>query len=95
MCVPCLAPKLVHPLPRSSHWQWGLMVGSVFELVLTDLWREGWEEEAKELQLAVEKRMRIWCGPSPSSLKPPFPPPYPLDVSSVTPPFRRLHTHRP
>mmetsp|Transcript_3585 Transcript_3585/g.11132 ORF Transcript_3585/g.11132 Transcript_3585/m.11132 type:complete len:502 (-) Transcript_3585:1427-2932(-) len=31
--------------------QWGLMVGSVFEILLTDLEREGWEEEAAELQV--------------------------------------------
>ena len=30
--------------------QWGLMVGSVFELVLSDLWKEGWEAEARSLQ---------------------------------------------
>ena len=29
--------------------QWGVMVGSVFELLLTDLWREGWEREARAL----------------------------------------------
>ena len=46
--------------------QWGVMVGSVFELVLTDLIREGWDAEARELQLAVEKRMAVW-------LKMPFP----------------------
>eukprot|EP00900_Chrysochromulina_parva_P021260 jgi/Chrpa1/3768/Chrysochromulina_OHIO_Genome00018395-RA len=46
--------------------QWGLMVGSIFELVLTDLQREGWHEEARELQQTVEKRMAVW-------LKMPFP----------------------
>ena len=46
--------------------QWGLMVGSVFELVLTDLYREGWLEAARELQLSVERRMATW-------LKMPFP----------------------
>ena len=46
--------------------QWGLMVGSVFELLLSDLIREGWTEEAKEMQLTVERRMAVW-------LKMPFP----------------------
>jgi hypothetical protein len=46
--------------------QWGVMVGSVFELVLSDLIREGWEYQARELQEAVEKRMGVW-------LKMPFP----------------------
>ena len=40
--------------------QWGLMVGSVFELVLSDLRREGWAEEAASLQEATEKRMAVW-----------------------------------
>ena len=40
--------------------QWGLMVGSIFELVLSDLWREGWDEQAKTLQLTVERRMAVW-----------------------------------
>lgn len=40
--------------------QWGLMVGSAFELVLSDLLREGWGAEAAELQVVVEKRMRVW-----------------------------------
>jgi len=39
---------------------WGVMVGSVFDSVLMDLLREGWTAEAGELQLAVEKRMRVW-----------------------------------
>ena len=46
--------------------QWGLMVGSVFESVLSDLWREGWEQEAASLQSTVERRMAVW-------LKMPFP----------------------
>ncbi len=46
--------------------QWGVMVGSVFELLLVDLWREGWDELASELQLITEKRMATW-------LKMPFP----------------------
>ena len=40
--------------------QWGVMVGSVFELVLSDLWREGWEAQARQLQETVERRMAIW-----------------------------------
>lgn len=40
--------------------QWGVMVGSVFELLLTDLLREGWTEEAKQLQNTVERRMGVW-----------------------------------
>ena len=46
--------------------QWGVMVGSVFELLLADLWREGWEKEARQVQETVEKRMATW-------LKMPFP----------------------
>ena len=46
--------------------QWGVMVGSVFELVLSDLWREGWEAQARQLQETVERRMAMW-------LKMPFP----------------------
>ena len=46
--------------------QWGVMVGSVFELLLTDLWREGWEREARALQETVERRMAVW-------LRMPFP----------------------
>ena len=46
--------------------QWGLMVGSIFELLLTDLIREGWTAEARALQETVEKRMAVW-------LKMPFP----------------------
>ena len=46
--------------------QWGLMVGSIFELLLTDLRREGWSTEAAELQRTVEQRMAVW-------LKMPFP----------------------
>jgi hypothetical protein len=33
--------------------QWGLMVGSIFELLLTDLEREGWGEEAAALQVSL------------------------------------------
>jgi len=40
--------------------QWGLMVGSVFELVLSDLQAEGWAEEARQLQETVERRMAVW-----------------------------------
>ena len=46
--------------------QWGLMVGSVFELLLTDLYREGWVSEAREMQAFIEKRIGVW-------LKMPFP----------------------
>ena len=46
--------------------QWGLMVGSVFELLLTDLYREGWVSEAREMQTFIEKRIGVW-------LKMPFP----------------------
>jgi len=35
--------------------QWGLMVGSVFELLLTDLEREGWNEEAAALQVSQRR----------------------------------------
>jgi hypothetical protein len=40
--------------------QWGLMVGSVFELLLSDLLREGWSEQAAALQRTVERRMAVW-----------------------------------
>ena len=46
--------------------QWGLMVGSVFESLLTDLQREGWDTQAAALQRTVEKRMAGW-------LRMPFP----------------------
>ena len=46
--------------------QWGVMVGSIFELVLSDLWREGWEDQARALQETVERRIQVW-------LKMPFP----------------------
>lgn len=46
--------------------QWGVMVGSVFELLLTDLLREGWAKEARELQNTVERRLGVW-------LRMPFP----------------------
>lgn len=46
--------------------QWGVMVGSVFELLLTDLMREGWTDEVRELQATVERRMSVW-------LRMPFP----------------------
>ena len=46
--------------------QWGLMVGSIFEMILSDLIREGWANEARELQDTVERRMAVW-------LKMPFP----------------------
>ena len=46
--------------------QWGVMVGSIFELLLTDLSVEGWTSEARELQEMIEHRMSVW-------LKMPFP----------------------
>jgi hypothetical protein len=45
--------------------QWGLMVGSIFELLLTDLEREGWDEEAAELQVGVRvgEAWGLWGSP--------------------------------
>ena len=39
---------------------WGVMVGSVFDLLLSDLRREGWDAQADALQRSVEQRMRVW-----------------------------------
>ena len=35
-------------------------VGSAFELLLMDLWREGWDAQARQLQETVERRMAVW-----------------------------------
>ena len=40
--------------------QWGVMVGSVSELLLLDLRREGWAAQAAALQETVERRMGVW-----------------------------------
>ena len=41
--------------------QWGLMVGSAFQLVLDDLEREGFEEEAAPLREMVKQRLGKWA----------------------------------
>ena len=40
--------------------QWGVMVGSVFEMLLSDLHREGWTVQAERLQRQTERRMAMW-----------------------------------
>ena len=40
--------------------QWGLMVGSIFQLVLRDLRREGFTTLAEQLLQVLQKRMAKW-----------------------------------
>ncbi len=40
--------------------RWGLMVGSIFSLILDDAKREGWDAEVKELETIVSARVKHW-----------------------------------
>ncbi|KAK3235805.1 hypothetical protein CYMTET_54007, partial [Cymbomonas tetramitiformis] len=40
--------------------QWGLMVASIFQLVLSDLKLEGWTKEANELETVMLARVKHW-----------------------------------
>jgi hypothetical protein len=60
--------------------QWGLMVGSIFALVLTDLRREGMTSLADELDAIKTKRMRKWL-----SMEFPYGSEFPWDSTGVRP----------
>lgn len=44
----------------SGYGRWGLMAGSIFERVLSDVEREGWAKEAAAMRAVMDERISFW-----------------------------------